>query len=252
MNRIFYARRMTGKTRIDQLLVIRGFCESREQAQRAIMAGRVTVGGQKADKASLLVSGDAAIEVQSSEKYVGRGGFKLEAALEHFKVPVRGKSCLDVGSSTGGFTDCLLQRGAAKVYAIDVGRGQIDWKLRNDPRVIVREGVNARYLSAANIGETVEICVADVSFISLTLILPAVFALLPSAADMIVLIKPQFELSPGKVGRGGVVRDSSLHAEAIQKIRRFVEKQAKHWMGVMESPLRGREGNVEFLAHIST
>lgn len=243
---------MTRKTRIDQLLVIKGFCESREQAQRAIMAGQVIVAGQKADKPSLLVSGDAAIEVQGSDKYVGRGGFKLEAALEHFKVPVKGKTCLDVGSSTGGFTDCLLQRGAARVYAIDVGRGQIDWKLRNDPRVIVREGVNARYLSPADIGETVEIGVADVSFISLTLILPAVFALLPSAADMIVLIKPQFELSPGKVGRGGVVRDSSLHAEAIEKIRGFVEGQAKHWVGVIESPLRGREGNIEFLAHIET
>jgi 23S rRNA (cytidine1920-2'-O)/16S rRNA (cytidine1409-2'-O)-methyltransferase len=243
---------MTGKTRIDQLLVIKGFCDSREQAQRAIMAGRVIVAGQKADKPSLLVSGDAAIEVQGSDKYVGRGGFKLEAALEHFKVPVKGKTCLDVGSSTGGFTDCLLQRGAAKVYAIDVGRGQIDWKLRNNPRVIVREGINARYLSAADIGEKVEIGVADVSFISLTLILPAVFALLPSAADMIVLIKPQFELSPGKVGRGGVVRNSSFHAEAIEKIRRSVEGQAKHWVGVIESPLRGRQGNIEFLAHIRT
>jgi 23S rRNA (cytidine1920-2'-O)/16S rRNA (cytidine1409-2'-O)-methyltransferase len=243
---------MASKTRIDQLLVIKGFCESREEAQRAIMAGRVIVAGQKADKPSLLVSGDAAIEVRGSDKYVGRGGFKLEAALEHFKVPVNGKTCLDVGSSTGGFTDCLLQRGVAKVYAIDVGRGQIDWKLRNDPRVIVREGINARYLRAADIGEKVEIGVADVSFISLTLILPAVFALLPSAADMIVLIKPQFELSPGKVGRGGVVRDSSLHAEAVEKIRRFVEGEAKQWVGVMESPLRGREGNIEFLAHIRT
>jgi 23S rRNA (cytidine1920-2'-O)/16S rRNA (cytidine1409-2'-O)-methyltransferase len=252
MNRIFYARRMSGKTRIDQLLVIRGLCESREQAQRAIMAGRVIVGGKRADKPSYLVSGDAAIEVRSSEKYVGRGGFKLEAALEHFQVPVKGKTCLDVGSSTGGFTDCLLQHGAAKVYAIDVGRGQIDWKLRNDPRVIVREGINARYLSAADIGEKVEIGVADVSFISLTLILPPVFALLPSAADMIVLIKPQFELSPGKVGRGGIVRETSLHVEAIEKIQSFVEREAKHWLGVIESPLRGREGNIEFLAHIRT
>jgi 23S rRNA (cytidine1920-2'-O)/16S rRNA (cytidine1409-2'-O)-methyltransferase len=252
MNRIFYARRMSGKTRIDQLLVIRGLCPSREQAQRAIMAGRVAVEGQRADKPSLLVSGDAIIEVQSSEKYVGRGGFKLEAALEHFQVPVKGKTCLDVGSSTGGFTDCLLQHGAAKVYAIDVGRGQIDWKLRNDPRVIVREGLNARYLSAADVGEKVDICVADVSFISLTLILPPVFALLPSAADMIVLIKPQFELSPGKVGRGGIVRESSLHVEAINKIQRFVEREAKQWLGVIESPLRGREGNIEFLAHIKT
>jgi 23S rRNA (cytidine1920-2'-O)/16S rRNA (cytidine1409-2'-O)-methyltransferase len=252
MNRIFYAHGMAGKTRIDQLLVIKGFCATREQAQRAIMAGRVIVGGQKADKPSLLVSAEVAIEVQGSEKYVGRGGVKLEAALERFKVRVKGKTCLDVGSSTGGFTDCLLQRGAARVYAIDVGRGQIDWKLRNDPRVVVREGINARHLSSADIGEKVEICVADVSFISLTLILPAVFALLPSAADMIVLIKPQFELSPGKVGRGGIVRDTSLHLEAIEKIRRFIEGQMKHWLGVMESPLRGRQGNVEFLAHIRT
>ena len=252
MNRIFYDRRMKGKTRIDQLLVSRGLCSSREQAQRAIMAGRVTVGGQKAEKPGLLVSAQACIEVQGSEKYVGRGGFKLEAALEHFQVSVEGKICLDVGSSTGGFTDCLLQRGAGKVYAIDVGRGQIDWKLRNDPRVIVLEGVNARYLRPEDIGEKVEIGVADVSFISLTLILPAVFALLPSAADMIVLIKPQFELSPEQVGRGGIVRDSSLHARAVEKIHSFVEAQAKRWLGVMESPLRGREGNIEFLAHIRT
>ena len=252
MNRIFYDLGMTGKTRIDQLLVMRGFCESRQQAQRAIMAGQVLVGGQKAEKPGLLVSPEAPIEVQGSEKYVGRGGFKLEAALKNFQVAVEGKTCLDVGSSTGGFTDCLLQHGAAKVYAIDVGRGQIDWKLRNDPRVVVREGINARYLRPADIEEEVTICVADVSFISLTLILPPVFALLPSAADMIVLIKPQFELSPREVGRGGVVREPSLHAEAIEKIRRFVEGQAKRWVDVMESPLRGREGNVEFLAYIKT
>ena len=216
------------------------------------MAGRVTVEGQKADKPGLRVPLDAHVEVQGAERYVGRGGFKLEAALAHFQISAAGKTCLDIGSSTGGFTDCLLQHGAVKVYAIDVGRGQIDWKLRNDPRVIVREGFNARYLTSAEIGESVQLCVADVSFISLTLILPAVFALLPDAADMIVLIKPQFELSPGKVGRGGIVRDPALHAEAIEKLRRFVEREGRRWLGVTESPIKGREGNLEFLAHIRT
>lgn len=216
------------------------------------MAGRVTVEGQKAAKPGLRVSFDARVELLGAERYVGRGGFKLEAGLAGFQISVKGKTCLDIGSSTGGFTDCLLQHGAAKVYAIDVGRGQIAWTLRNDPRVIVREGVNARYLTPADIGEPVELCVADVSFISLTLILPAVFALLPGAADMIVLIKPQFELSPDKVGRGGIVRDPALRGEAVEKIRRFVERQGRRWLGIMESPIKGREGNVEFLAHIGT
>jgi 23S rRNA (cytidine1920-2'-O)/16S rRNA (cytidine1409-2'-O)-methyltransferase len=243
---------MTRKTRVDQLLTAKGLCASREQAQRAIMAGRVTVDGHRAEKPSLQVSWDAHVEIRGAERYVGRGGFKLEAALENFQISPKGKICLDIGSSTGGFTDCLLQHGAAKVYAIDVGRGQIDWRLRNDPRVIVREGVNARFLSAADVGEPVELCVADVSFISLTLILPAVFALLPGAADMIVLIKPQFELSPGKVGRGGIVRDPVFRMEAVEKLRSFVTGQGRRWLGVMESPIKGREGNIEFLAHIGT
>ncbi len=252
MNRFFYDGNVLRKTRIDQLLTTRGLCTSREQAQRAIMAGRVTVDGHRAEKPGLQVSWDAQIEIRGAERYVGRGGLKLEAALEHFQVSAEGKRCLDIGSSTGGFTDCLLQHGAARVYAIDVGRGQMNWKLRNDPRVIVREGINARYLKAVDVGETVDLCVADVSFISLTLILPAVFALLPGAADMIVLIKPQFELSPGKVGRGGIVRDPTFRLEAVEKIREFVERQGRQWLGVMESPIKGREGNTEFLAHIKT
>jgi 23S rRNA (cytidine1920-2'-O)/16S rRNA (cytidine1409-2'-O)-methyltransferase len=239
------------KTRVDQLLVARGLCASREQAQRAIMAGRVTVGGRMAQKPGLQVPEDADVKLQGGERYVGRGGIKLEAALDHFQISAKGKICLDIGASTGGFTDCLLQRGAQRVYAIDVGRGQLDWRLRNDPRVVVREGVNARYLTVENIGELVQICVADVSFISLALILPAAFALLAEAADMIVLIKPQFELSPAKVGRGGVVRDPALRMEAVEKIRRFVAEQGRGWLGVIESPLPGREGNIEFLAHLS-
>ena len=241
---------MIAKTRIDQLLVARGLCASREKAQREIMAGRVTVAGQRAEKPGLRVPEDASIELESGEKYVGRGGLKLEAALHHFEISAEGKICLDIGSSTGGFTDCLLEHGAARVHAVDVGRGQLAWKLRNDSRVIAHEGLNARYLAAADIGELVQICVADVSFISLALILPAAFALLTEAADMIVLIKPQFELSPAKVGRGGIVRNPAFRAEAIEKIRRFVEGNGKRWLGVIESPVPGREGNVEFLAHL--
>jgi 23S rRNA (cytidine1920-2'-O)/16S rRNA (cytidine1409-2'-O)-methyltransferase len=244
--------KMTPKSRIDQLLVARGVCATREKAQRAIMAGRVTVSGQKAEKPGLQVPEDALIEIRGDEKYVSRGGHKLEAALDRFLIAVSGKVCLDIGASTGGFTDCLLQRGALRVHAIDVGHGQLDWRLRKDPRVIVREGVNARYLSAADIGEAAQVCVIDVSFISLTLILPAAFALLTEAADMVVLIKPQFEVSPAKVGRGGIVRDPAFRAEAIEKIWRFVEAKGKSWLGLIESPLPGREGNIEFLAHLRT
>jgi 23S rRNA (cytidine1920-2'-O)/16S rRNA (cytidine1409-2'-O)-methyltransferase len=243
---------MTAKTRIDQLLVARGLCASREKAQREIMAGRVTVAGRRAEKPGLQVPEDASIELESGERYVGRGGLKLEAALRHFEVSVEGKICLDIGASTGGFTDCLLEHGAARVHAVDVGRGQLAWKLRNDSRVIAHEGLNARYLTASDIGELVQICVVDVSFISLALILPAAFALLAEAADMIVLIKPQFELTPAKVGRGGIVRNPAFRAEAIEKIRQFVEGNGKRWLDVIESPVPGREGNIEFLAHLRT
>jgi 23S rRNA (cytidine1920-2'-O)/16S rRNA (cytidine1409-2'-O)-methyltransferase len=243
---------MTAKTRIDQLLVARGLCASREKAQREIMAGRVTVAGRRAEKPGLQVPEDASIELESGERYVGRGGLKLEAALRRFEVSVEGKICLDIGASTGGFTDCLLEHGAARVHAVDVGRGQLAWKLRNDSRVIAHEGLNARYLTASDIGELVQICVVDVSFISLALILPAAFALLAEAADMIVLIKPQFELTPAKVGRGGIVRNPAFRAEAIEKIRQFVEGNGKRWLDMIESPVPGREGNIEFLAHLRT
>lgn len=236
--------------RLDQFLVLRGLSPSREKAQRSIMAGQVLLAGQKAEKPGTKVAEDAVVEVLSGEKYVGRGGFKLEAALDHFQIEVAGRSGLDIGASTGGFTDCLLQRGAAGVHAIDVGHGQIDWRLRTDPRVTVREGVNARFLSAEDTGGLVDVCVADVSFISLTLILPAAFALLTPTADMVVLIKPQFELTPDKVGKGGVVRDPAFHEEAVEKIRSFVVAAGHRWEGVIASPITGREGNVEFLAHL--
>jgi 23S rRNA (cytidine1920-2'-O)/16S rRNA (cytidine1409-2'-O)-methyltransferase len=241
---------MSAKTRLDQMLVARGLCASREKAQRAIMAGQVMVGGQRADKAGMPVTDAAIIEVIASEKYVGRGGLKLEGALDHFAVPVQGRVCLDVGASTGGFTDCMLQREAARVHSIDVGHSQLDWKIRSDPRVVVKEGLNARFLVFEDIGESIDLAVADVSFISLTLILPPVFALLQPTADMIVLIKPQFELAPAQVGKGGVVRDAASREAAVERIRSFVAESGWKWQGVIESPITGREGNVEYLAHL--
>ena len=214
------------------------------------MAGQVLVDGRKAEKPGQQVPVDIQVKLLASERYVSRGGLKLEAALDRFDVSVEGKTCLDIGSSTGGFTDCLLQRGAARIHAVDVGRGQLDWRLRNDPRLVVHEGVNARYLTAAEIAEPVQICVMDVSFISLSLILPAAFALLPGGADMIVLIKPQFELSPDKVGRGGIVRDPEFRREAVEKIHQFVAGAGKNWIDAIQSPVAGREGNIEFLAHL--
>lgn len=241
---------MAKKTRLDMFLVERGYFDSREKAQRAIMAGWVTISGQPATKAGQGVAGDVEISVSGGEKYVGRGGLKLEAGLDAFQVDPADRVCLDVGASTGGFTDCLLQRGATRVHAIDVGHGQIDWKLRNDPRVVVKENLNARHLAFDDLGEKVSLCVSDVSFISLTLILPPAFALLEPSGEMIVLIKPQFELSAAEVGRGGVVRDEALRLRAVETIRRFVEDSGHQWLDVIESPIAGREGNREFLAHL--
>lgn len=250
MNRLFYAEEVSAKLRLDQLLVLRGLSPSREKAQRAIMAGLVYVSGQKADKAGKTVAPDAEVEVRGGDKFVGRGGLKLEAALDGFQIEVAGKVGLDVGASTGGFTDCLLQRGAVRVHAFDVGHGQLDWKLRQDPRVKVREGFNARYMVVDDLGERAGIAVADVSFISLTLILPPIFSVVEPDADVVVLIKPQFELVPAKVGKGGVVKEESYRLEAVDKIRQFVETSGHIWSGSLESPVPGREGNVEYLAHL--
>ena len=241
---------MAGKIRLDVALVQQGAFPSREKARRAIMAGWVSSGERRLDKPGMLVDAEGSLEVKGGEKFVGRGGLKLEGALAGFGLRVQDRVALDIGASTGGFTDCLLQAGAVRVHAVDVGRGQLDWRLRNDPRVIVKEGLNARHITPADIGEAVDICVADVSFISLTLILPAVFVLLAPDADMITLIKPQFELTPNKVGRGCVVRDSRYHEEAVERIRAFVASAGARWQGVIPSPITGREGNVEFLAHI--
>jgi 23S rRNA (cytidine1920-2'-O)/16S rRNA (cytidine1409-2'-O)-methyltransferase len=237
------------KLRLDQLLVARGYFESREKAQRAIMAGGVSIGEQRADKPGTRVAEDAAITVKTAERYVGRGGLKLEAALAHFGLDPTGVTCLDIGASTGGFTDCLLQHGAAKVFAIDVGHSQLDWKIRSDPRVVVREKLNARYLTRTDIPDPIAVCVIDVSFISLTLILPPAAALLSNGGVIVPLIKPQFELRKEDVGRGGVVREPALHERAVEKIRAFAATMPSlAWSGVIESPILGGEGNKEFLA----
>ena len=237
------------KPRLDQLLVARGLFESREKALRAIMAGEVRVGEQIAAKPGTRVPEDAEIFVQTASRYVGRGGLKLDAALQHFQIDPAGQTCLDIGASTGGFTDCLLQHGAAKVHAVDVGHSQLHWKIRSDPRVIVREKLNARYLTRVDVPDPIDICVIDVSFISLSLILPPAFELLMPAGVIVALIKPQFELGRTEVGRGGIVRDPAGHERAVAKVRELVEKSLrKTWSGAIESPILGAEGNKEFLA----
>ena len=239
---------MKPRHRIDQLLVERGLTESREKARALILAGSVLVDGQRVDKAGQTVGPDARIELLDSPRYVGRGGLKLEAALAHWSIAVAGKTCLDVGSSTGGFTDCLLQHGAAKVYAVDVGTGQLDWKLRNDPRVVVREKVNARYLSRQEVPEPVPLAVCDVSFISITMILPALTALLSRDAEMVILVKPQFEVERGQVGKGGIIKDPELHAAASQRVAAAVESLG-FGTEIIPSPILGAEGNREFLLY---
>jgi len=234
--------------RLDLLVVERGLAESREKAQALILAGQVLVNGQKADKAGANIGVDATIEVLAQPRYVGRGGLKLEAALDRFEISPTGKICLDIGSSTGGFTDCLLQRGAARVYAIDVGTGQLDWKLRNDPRVIVQEQVNARYLTRDQVPQPIALAVCDVSFISITMILPALAGLLAEDAEMVILVKPQFELDRDQVGKGGIIRDPALHHRACQRVEKAVQQLAFQTQ-IIPSPILGAEGNREFLLH---
>ncbi len=234
------------RSRIDRLLVERGFFESRESAQRAIMAGEVKAGDRSIAKSSELIDENAEIIVAEVARYVGRGAIKLAGALDFFQIDVADKIALDIGASTGGFTDCLLQRGAAKVYAVDVGRGQLAWKIRNDPRVIVMEKLNARFLSREHLPEPVDLCVIDVSFISLTLILPRAFELITADGMVVALIKPQFELQRADVGRGGLVRDPALHEKAERKIANFVEAAGHCVVGLVPSTITGADGNQEF------
>jgi 23S rRNA (cytidine1920-2'-O)/16S rRNA (cytidine1409-2'-O)-methyltransferase len=236
------------KIRLDRLLVERGLAESREKAQALIMAGEVMLNGQKAAKPGQNAEADAALEVIARPLYVSRGGFKLAAALREFSIGAAGQICLDIGSSTGGFTDALLQAGAGRVHAVDVGAGQLNWKLRTDPRVVVHEGLNARALRFEEIGEQAALIVCDVSFISVTLILPALVPLLQTGGQMVILIKPQFEVGKGQVGKGGIVRDPVLHRAACERVERAV-KELGFQTRVMDSPILGAEGNKEFLLH---
>lgn len=243
--------------RLDQALVSRGLCESREKAQRAILAGAVRINGQLARKASDKVRPADAIELAHGEKFVSRGGHKLEHALDHFQLNVTGQTAADLGASTGGFTDCLLQRGAARVYAIDVGKGQLAWKLRNDPRVVVMEQTNARDLTPASFPQPFarpHLVVVDCSFISLRKILPAAVAIVRPGGKIVALIKPQFEAGKAEADRGGgVITDPAIHQRVLDELREFVAaQQGWHWRGHTESPLLGPAGNKEFLVLIET
>ncbi len=240
---------MSGR-RLDQQVVELGLVESREKAQRLIMAGRVQVNGRVELKPSHAVPPEAEVVLTEPERFVSRGGEKLEAAFGSFHLDVTGLVCIDVGASTGGFTDCLLQHGAARVYAVDVGKGQIHWKLRNDPRVVVMDEVNARHLDPKAFPEPPAFATADVSFISLTKVLPAVTHVLTGEAHLVTLIKPQFEAGREEVGKGGVVRDEAVRERVIVKVREFGETElGLTWLGVCTSPIKGPAGNVEFLAH---
>jgi len=238
------------KLRLDCLVAQRGLAESREQAQRLIRAGQVRVNDQVPIKPDFPVTEDAVIEVCGAPRFVSRGGDKLEGAFDAFALDVSGRLCLDAGASTGGFTDCLLQHGARHVVAVDVGKGQLHWKLRNDSRVTLHEGVNARYLTVDLFPERPSFAVVDVSFISLTQVLPAVTRVLAEGAGMVTLIKPQFEAGRSQVGKGGVIRDAAVRQDVVDRIVRFVTQELG-WTsgGVCESPLRGPAGNVEFLAY---
>lgn len=236
------------KMRLDLLLVDRNLVSTRTKAQALIMGGVVYVDGQRVDKAGTVLKTDVEIVIKdSSLKYVGRGGLKLEEALKEFDIDVKGKTALDVGASTGGFTDCLLQRGALRVYALDVGHGQLDWKLRNDERVVVMEKVNARHLKPDDLPESVDIIVIDVSFISLTNIISPVLSFLKANGILIALIKPQFEVGKGEVGKGGIVKDKTKHEQVVDKIVKHLEQNNLDIRGVIDSPILGAEGNKEFL-----
>lgn len=237
---------MSGKQRLDVALVQRGLAESRERAQALILAGKVRVEGQRSDKPGRSVDAAARIEVEAGLRYVSRGGLKLEAALAGFAIDATQKVCLDVGTSTGGFTDCLLQHGAARVHAVDTGAGQIHWRLRTDPRVVLHERMNARYLKPADIREPVDLVVCDVSFISVTLILPALFPIAKEAGEWVVLVKPQFEVGRERVGSGGIVRDPGAQQWALEHVNEFLRNKG-FVTAAMESPILGSEGNREFL-----
>ncbi|MFR6394559.1 MAG: TlyA family RNA methyltransferase [Oscillospiraceae bacterium] len=242
---------MSNKTRLDVLLTERGLLDSRQKAQATIMSGIVFVNGQRVDKVGTAVSNDALIEIRGTTlPYVSRGGLKLEKAMQTFPLTLTGKICADIGASTGGFTDCMLQNGAKKVYAVDVGYGQLDWKLRNDARVVCMERTNARYLTHEEIPEELDFASVDVSFISLKLIFPALYGLLREGGEIACLIKPQFEAGREKVGKKGVVRDPAVHLEVLEHF--LIHAKENHFtvFGITYSPIRGPEGNIEYLGFL--
>jgi 23S rRNA (cytidine1920-2'-O)/16S rRNA (cytidine1409-2'-O)-methyltransferase len=240
------------RERIDRLLFERGLADSRTRAQAIVMAGAVLVNNRRIDKPSELVDPNAEIRIKGADdptsRYVGRGGVKLEAALREFAIEVQDALCLDVGASTGGFTDCLLQHGARKVIAVDVGHNQLDWRLRNDRRVEVREGVNARYLKREDFAEQFDLAVMDVAFISATKVMPAIAPLLRESGRLITLIKPQFEVGRSEVGKGGIVREAEKHQRVIAEVNQAAHELGLRALRVIESPIQGADGNIEFLA----
>ena len=243
---------MKVKKRLDVLLTEQGYTDSRSKAQAIIMSGIVYADGQKADKPGTAYEETVSIEVRGGAcPYVSRGGLKLEKALRDFGVKPEGFVCSDSGASTGGFTDCLLQQGARKVFAIDVGYGQLDWKIRSDPRVVVMEKTNIRYVTPEQLGEPLDLSVVDVSFISLKIVLPAIRALLKPTGQVLCLIKPQFEAGREKVGKKGVVREKSTHVEVLQGFVELADSLGFHILGLTYSPVKGPEGNIEFLGHLS-
>ena len=242
---------MSKKVRLDVLLVERGLLDSRQKAQANIMAGLVFVNGQRVDKPGTAVAEDAPVEVRGHAlPYVSRGGLKLEQAMKTFPITLTGKTCADIGASTGGFTDCMLQNGASKVYAVDVGYGQLDWKLRSDPRVVCMERTNARYLTHEQIPQELDFASVDVSFISLGLILPALDGLLSPEGEAVCLVKPQFEAGREKVGKKGVVRDPAVHLEVLETFLHHAKENHFTVLGITYSPIRGPEGNIEYLGYL--
>ncbi|HWP47477.1 MAG TPA: TlyA family RNA methyltransferase [Candidatus Limnocylindrales bacterium] len=240
------------KQRLDKLLVLRGLAPTRERSQSLILAGVVLVNEQKIDKPGTLVDENANIRVIGADHpYVSRGGLKLEKALQEFKISVQDKIAIDVGASTGGFTDCLLQHGARKVYAVDVGYGQLAWKLKQDPRVIALERTNIRYVTPDLFKEKMQLAVIDVSFISLTKVLPVILDLLEPTAEIIALVKPQFEVGKGEVGKGGIVKSPEKHRQVLESLRQFAKKLGLEVRGVIPSPIKGTKGNVEFLMFLA-
>lgn len=238
------------KERIDIILVERGIASSRERAKALIMEGNVLVNGAPVTKAGALIDAGASIEMKGEDiPYVGRGGLKLETALEHFSINLEGITAMDVGSSTGGFTDCMLKKGAKKVYCVDVGYGQLSWSLRSDPRVVILERTNIRYLERERIHDMIDIATIDVSFISLKMVIPKVSEFVKSGGKILALVKPQFEVGKGEVGKGGIVRDEDKRLEAVNSVKRFAEESGLKAAGVFMSPVPGQKGNREYFLY---